>query len=214
MMCVAVDARSQQWPVETVEFSIKWDQAVIAPGETATGGLWISITPDIGTQTQWNTPPYGQGQLGTLAAFATAGFGVTNILNGQTGSLAGHNLPIFTLAGTLPPSPDGQGGLTNTDAGQIGQPLNPSPITDQQIKILDLEWTTTDYTAREVWFEAKPAWAKVYLKDIPGLPIPNQWVGETAVAITMPASTFIVIPAPSMLALVFITPLGRRRSRE
>jgi hypothetical protein len=191
---------------EGMTFSIKWDKAVVNNGEVQTGSVWATFTPPIGSNTNWNTPP-GSGQPGTVEAFASSQGHLLNILNGTAGTLA-WTVPSAVNLANKPGTPDGNGGISTTQAGQFGPPANPTPLLDNPIKILDLMWTPSNYSAKTVTYKFDGTSAKLWL-DV-GL---QAWVGENAIITDSGNTSFEVVPAPATLALLGLGGLvaGRRR---
>lgn len=186
-------------PVETLTFSIEWDKAVIAPGETNSGKVVATIGPELGTVTQWNSSP-GTGQPGVLKALASLGLDFKNLSNGTNGSLSWKVNPDWWPGSGIPPTPDGQGGIAGIQFGQISPPLEPFPNLSAVIDVVTVKWTAAvspmPAMPYEVMYGTKALWAKVFL-DI-GLPS-GQWVGENAVKIDGQGG-FTVIPSPSVFA--------------
>lgn len=183
-----------QYPIETLTFSIEWENDVSPSNPMVKGAVWATISPDIGATVAWNTKP-GTGQLGTLEAFASTIFNTSNVENGATGKLAWTVPTNYNVNGKIG-TPDGNGGIHETNVGQFGPPVNTSPLIDQKVKLLDLTWVTSDFSARHVQYETQAIWAKVYL-DV-GLAV---WVGENA-SIVNGSGGFWVVPAPSVVALI------------
>ncbi len=191
-------------PIETLTFSIEWENDVTPTNPTAKGAVWATISPNIGMQVQWNTLP-GTGQVGVLMAFGQAVFDTLDVANSTTGTLT-WSVPSnwdLSVAGT----PDGNGGITQSKVGQIVQP-NPSPNTQQKVKLLELAWTTGQFSPRLVEFVTQCTLGKVNI-DV-GLSV---WPGENT-AIVNGAGGFWVVPGPSplwVMALVTVWPLWVRR---
>jgi hypothetical protein len=196
---------SNAQPIEALSYSVEWDFASINNGGTNTGGVYATITPDIGTQTAWNTVP-GKGQAGILKAFASSIIALVNNLNGLNGNIA-WTVPADMNLANIPGVPDGLGGITNSQSGQFGPPTNPTPNLKQKVLILALSWTDTAGGNYSVDYGVKSSSGKVWL-DV-GL---AAWVGENAVR-TDGKGGFNVVPAPASLALLGLGGLiaGRRR---
>ncbi len=185
-------------PVESLSLTIEWAKPTILFGESNTAKVHATLGPDIGSGTKWNTPP-GTGQPGVLKAFASTILDLPNLQNGQKGTLAWKMNPEFWegVVEPIPPKPDGNGGLKDFNLGQFGPPLNPTPNTNQSVWLFDLTWTADQGATAPfmVEYATKLVTAKVYL-DV-GL---SNWVGENAAKIDGQGG-FIVIPAPSILAM-------------
>ncbi len=197
-------AATNAQPIETLTYSVEWDLASISSGAN-TGGVYVTITPDIGTTTAWNTKP-GTGQAGKLMAFASSIMNLLNTQNGTNGALT-WSVPTDVNAANLPGTDDGAGGIKLSQAGQFGPPVNPTPNTKQKVKILDLKWTLGVLGNYDVSYATQSTSGKVFL-DV-GL---SAWVGENAVKVDGKGG-FSVTPAPASLALLGLGGLvaGRRR---
>ncbi len=202
-VCVAGAASGQL--TAKLTYTIEWDKGP-QPGVPATGAVYATIDPEIGKSIQWFTPP-GTGQLGTLKAFASSIFNFVNVQNGTTGTLSWTVPPEFNLA-NKPGTPDGNGGILATNAGQFGPPINTSPVVTNKVKLLNLAWLTTDFTMRTVEFKTKATSGKVFL-DV-GL---AAWVGQNCELIDGSGS-FLIMPTPSGLALVGIAGVMAARRRR
>ncbi len=194
-------------PLETITLSVEWEKAVIGPGETNVGHIVATVSPQIGSMVAWNTPP-GTGQPGKLIAFASVIFDLQNAGNALNGALAWTVPSEFNIA-NKPGTPDGNGGIKGTTAGQfVGNP-NPNPNYNQQVTVLNLSWKeTSSVGAYDVLFATKLTSAKVGL-DV-GLP---GYVGENCVKIDGQGG-FLVVPGPGVWAAMLAVPcvvLGRRR---
>jgi hypothetical protein len=184
-------------PDTTMTYSIVWEKSVIAPGETNKGKVVCTIEPGLGTVVPWTTPP-GKGQPGTIMAFASSNFDITNVQNGLNGkfSYLGEP-PALNSSGAC--SVDPQGNIINVAVGQTGLPLNTQPVLDNPIVIFNLWWTAGGGPGSpyEVAYSPLVKAGKMFL-DV-GLPS-GGWVGHSATTfLSLPGSTFTVIPAPSMV---------------
>jgi len=197
---VACAGGTQAQPIESITFSIEWEKPSIQFGETNTAKVFATITPDIGTQTKWNTSP-GKGQAGVLKAFASSVMDWKSVQNGAKGSIALDPNPVFLPMGPIPiePMPDGQGGFKGLPLGQVAFPLNPAPNTDQKVWLFDFHWTanlgpvpTSPYV---VEYTTSALSAKVFLDIGTTSPV---WVGENAVKIDGQGG-FTVVPAPGIV---------------
>ncbi len=188
----------------TITFSIKWDKPVIGNGETNTGAVWAEITPGLGSSVKWTTPP-GKGQQGTIWYFANAIFDTLNLLNGSNGTLA---WTVPEALNVLPGTANG-GSILHTWAGQPGGPLNPNPIKDNSIKVLDLEWTDVTGGSYEVDYAISPKKGKMFLY----IGIPNA-VGHDATFLVGTAGGFSVVPAPAVWGFVGLGTLAACRRRR
>lgn len=199
-----------QYPIETLTFSIEWDQPVIAPGQTNTGAIYATLGPEIGTITAWNSKP-GNGEPGILMAFASTIFNFTGLQNSTEGKLAWTTASEFTTAG-IPPTSDGKEGFFAASLGQFGMPVNTSPNIKQKVKLVDVSWTASlsplPSEPYEVLYATKASSAKVFLEV--GL---IAWVGENAVKVDGQGG-FAVTPAPATLALALPLALTTRRKRR
>lgn len=190
----------------TMSYSIKWDKPTIENGQTNTGAVWAEITPGIGSSVKWTTPP-GKGQQGTIWYFANTIFDTLNLLNGSNGTLAWTVPEVLNGAG-LPGTANG-GGILDTWAGQPGAPLNPNAITDNPIKVLDLEWTDVTGGSYEVDYAISPKKGKMFLY----IGIPNA-VGHDATFLVGMAGGFSVVPAPAVWCFVGLGTLAACRRRR
>lgn len=197
-------AATNAQPIETITYSVEWDQASITGGSN-TGAVYATITPDIGTTTAWNTKP-GTGQAGKLMAFASTIGNLVNTANGLNGTLD-WTVPTDVNAANIKGTADGSGGIAGTQSGQFGPPVNPAPNTKQKVKILDLKWTLGVAGNYSVSWDFNATSSKVFL-DV-GL---ASWVGENAAKVSGKGG-FNVTPAPASLALLGLGGLvaGRRR---
>ncbi len=207
----AVTLHTHAQPIEQIEYSIVWDKPVLMPGEVQTGYVWLTVTPDIGSTVQWNTPP-GTGQSATLMAIASSILTIKNIENGLTGMLTKFDCePKWVGAGQCFVVLDDKGGIQAANIGQFGLPSNPNPNTNQSAAVFWFNWDPMgDYTPRTVTYEGSATSGKVYLQ-VPGLPA---WVGENVVKIGS-QSSFQIVPTPMGLAVGAIgwIAMGRRRRR-
>ncbi len=195
-------------PLESLTFSVEWEKAVIAPGETNTGQVLATVGPAIGATTAWNSPP-GTGQLGAIKAFASTVFNLKNLQNGTNG-LCYVTIPSEFNASTKPISDDGNGGFVGLNTGQIAFPANTNPNTNQTVAILNVAWKAADAPGGyEVIYATKSTSGKVFL-DV-GL---AAWVGENAVRIDGQGG-FAVIPAPPTIAIIvpWLLAIGTRRRK-
>ncbi len=186
-------------------YTIEWNSGP-QPGVAAKGAVYATIDPEIGKEIQWFTPP-GTGQLGTLKAFASSIFNFVNVENGETGTLSWTVPASFNIA-NKPGTPDGSGGILGVNAGQFGPPVNTNPVVTNKVKLLDLEWLTTDFTMRAVEFKTNATSGKVYL-DI-GL---TAWVGQNAELVNG-SGGFFIFPSPSggvVLGVGMLAMVRRRR---
>ncbi len=191
----------------TLNYTIEWENAP-SPGVAAKGAVWATIDPEVGTAIQWLTPP-GTGQLGPIKAFAATIFDVGNAQNATTGTLSWTLTKEFNSA-NKPGTPDGDGGIVAVYAGQFGPLVNPNPVVTTKVKLLDLEWSTDDFSnPRFVEFTTKAAKGWVWL-DV-GL-MSGYWVGQKCNLVDG-SDGFWVVPAPSGLALMGLASVacGRRR---
>lgn len=190
-------------PLEALTFTIEWDKAVISHGETNTGKVVATITPQIGAVTAWNTVP-GTGQVGTLEAFASTIFDLLGKSNATNGALA-WTVPADVNAANKPGTPGPDGGIVGTFAGQFSS----APILNlnQAVTVLKLEWKESAGTGvYDVLFQSKMLTAKVFL-DV-GL---SSWVGENCVKVDGQGG-FSVVPGPGVMGgLVVAFGLARRR---
>ncbi len=189
---------------ETLTYVIEWANASISQGSN-TGAVYAILDPVVGTKTTWNTPP-GTGQAGTIMAFASSIFNTTGVQNATKGTLA-WTVPTDVNAANKKGTDDGAGGITGTNAGQFGPPVNTNPNVGNKVKLLDLTWTITTAGNYTVEYAIKSTSGKVFL-DV-GL---ASWVGENATR-TDKGASFNVTPAPASLALLGLGGLvaGRRR---
>jgi hypothetical protein len=202
----ALRATSFAQPLEQLTFSVVWDKAVIAHGETNTGKVMATIGPGIGTITAWNTLP-GKGQTGIIEAFASAIFHFKGMENGLNGTFS-WTIPVEFNFSSLPGVPWPTGGAMGVNAGQFGPPTYPNPNVKQTVTILEFAWhEVAGGGPYNVLFEAEATSAKVYL-DV-GL---NSWVGENAVKLNGEGG-FSVIPAASTAwpVVAGLAVLARRR---
>jgi MYXO-CTERM domain-containing protein len=190
--------------IEGITYVIEWTNASISSGAN-TGAVYAILDPGVGTASAWNTPP-GKGQAGTIKAFASSIFDTLSVSNGTNGTLA-WAVPANMNLANIPGSSNGAGGITGSNAGQLGPPSNTAPVVDNKVKILDLTWTLNVAGNYTVQYAVKSTSGKVYL-DV-GL---ASWVGENAVR-TDKGGSFNVTPAPASLALLGLGGLivGRRR---
>jgi hypothetical protein len=162
-----------------------------------TGAVWAEFSPPIGSQAIWDTPP-GSGQPSNVEAFAMSRGDLLNVLNGAPGLLQ-WSVPASLNIANKPGTPDGNGGISKTQAGQFGAPAEPDPVLDNPIRILDLAWSSDDPTPRTVAFRFDCEITKIYLDY--GL---GGWVGDKWFAIDSPDTGFEVVPAPAAWALVLL----------
>jgi PEP-CTERM motif len=193
----------------TMTYTIVWDNAQINNGGTNTGAVFATITPGIGSTVKWTTSP-GKGQNGTIQSFASSVFGAQNLLNGLNGTLKWTVPAALNLAG-IPGALNAAGDLVGTNAGQVGKTLNPNPIIDNPIKILDISWTDTTGGNFLVNYGATSASGKMFL-DI-GLANGN-WVGHNATKLAFGQGGFAVVPAPASMALLGLGGLVAARRRR
>lgn len=191
----------------TMSYSITWDKPTIENGQTNTGAVWVTIAPGIGSSVQWTTPP-GKGQPGTIEAFASSVFDTMNLLNGSNGQLSWTVPTEFNVAG-LPGTPDGNGGISGTSAGQLsgGGGINPNPNVSNPVKLLNLQWKAEAAGAYDVNYGLKSLTGKMFLN----IGISN-WVGHNATFRVDGQGGFSVIPVPSAAAAFGfgVLILGRR----
>jgi len=195
----------------TITYSVKWDFQVIQGGGTNTGAIYATIDPGLGSTIKWTTPP-GKGQPGILKAFASSIFDLLNTLNGTEGTLS-WTIPSALNVGNVGPWPDGKGGFTSANAGQVGVPINPNPVLDNPIKIINLSWTDTGEAFNGiVEYTTKVASSKVFLDIGTTNPI---WVGHNATKIVNGVGLFgVSVPAPAVCSLfgaAVLVALRRRR---
>jgi hypothetical protein len=190
----------------TITYTIKWDNASINNGGTNTGAVYAEITPGIGSAVKWTTAP-GKGQAGTIEAFASSVFDTLNLLNGSNGALSWTVPAALNVAG-IPGSANG-GGIAGTNAGQVGKTLNPNPVLDNPIKLLDLSWTDTTGGTYDVNYGIKSASGKMFLN----IGIAN-WVGHNATFRVDGQGGFSVVPAPASMALLGLGGLVAARRRR
>ncbi len=201
----AYAAPGQTYPKETLTYSVEWENAP-SPGVAAKGAVWATLSPDSGTKVLWANWQWPS--EGTLMAFASSIFNLANVQNATTGTLAWTVPTAFNIAGK-PGTPDGNGGISQVNSGQFAFPTNPSPIVTQKVKLLDLAWSTDDFSfARFVEFQAKATSGKVYL-DV-GL---AAWVGENCVKVDG-SGGFWVVPSPSGWALMALAGVAATRRRR
>ncbi len=204
ILASACSAHAQ--PIETLTFSIEWENDVTPTNPTAKGAVWATISPEIGAAVAWNTGA-GKGQAATLLAFAFSLFDTINSKNGSTGTLA-WTVPNKVNGPNKQGTPDGNGGITGTLSGQFAPPLNYDPILDQKVKLLGLAWTTNDFSSRSVEFATRVAWGKVYI-EVPGI---SAWIGEGAV-VADGSGGFLVVPVPPVLGVLMALVAAARRRR-
>lgn len=174
------------------KYSLKWEEPNLVTGEVK-GSVNIEITPEFGSTVTWTMGAHGKGQPGTLKAFASSILDLANILNGTKGTLAWTVPSEFTGNG-LPGTPNGNGGITGSNAGQAGFPFNPEPNIDNPVKVLDLLWKLNDPAfVGTVDYQVSPKSGKAFI-DI-GV---SQWVAGAAELSGSSAS--FEIPAGSTLA--------------
>lgn len=196
-----------QYPIETITYSIEWEKAEIAPGETNTATVWATITPDIGTLCLWNPGGGGTGQAGILKSFASTIFDFVSVTNGDKGTITDafvHKEFAITPDSITPIGTTG----VKAKAGQFGFPTNPNPNVSQSVAVLSFTWKAGDAgEAYDVLYATKSISAKVYL-DV-GLAV---WVGENAFKVDDQGG-FTVTPAPSAISLVvpLLWVVGNRR---
>lgn len=192
----------------TIKYSIKWDKAIIlSNGDSNTAGVYAEIVPGLGTSVPWTTLP-GKGQPGTIKAFASSVFDILAIQGGNAGTLQ-WTIPTALNLANIPGSPNGQGGITGANAGQVGVPLNPNPVLDNPVKIMDLKWTHNGNPFTTIEFQAKATSGKVFL-DV-GL---ASWVGHNAKFLVEGNGGFS-IPSPSAWAVLGLAGvMTSRRRRE
>jgi hypothetical protein len=205
VVLVAASAAAAANGREAVSFTIKWDKAVVAPGEVQTGSVWAEFAPGVGELAIWNTP--GGGESAIVAAFASSQGNLLNILNGATGALT-WTVPEALNIAMKPGTADGQGGIKGSSAGQFGPPANPDPITDNPIRILDLAWATDNGTPRPIAYRFDALATKIFL-DVPSF----QWTPDPWIPVDSPDTAFEVIPGPGAIAGLGLAALVRRRRR-
>ncbi len=189
----------------TFTYSIEWENAP-SPGVPAKGAVYANCE-EIGKAIQWFTPP-GTGQWGTAKAFASTIFNLVNMQNATTGELYWSVPPELDSAVNKGTS-DGNGGITASQAGQFGPPVNTNPVVTKKVKVLNLSWTTTDFsTMRFVKWTTKATSGKVFL-DV-GL---AAWVGQNVIKVDG-SGGFWVVPAPSGLGLVGLAGVVTTRRRR
>ncbi len=176
-VCCAGVACSQVVDQQVI-YTIQWDQPVLESG-VATGAVFLTADPPIGYEI-WCYLPCGGGGFPPNAtavskAIASSILDFINIQNGATGVLSWTVPSEFNVA-SKPGTPDGTGGIKQSQAGQFGIPVNSSPNTSSTVKLLELEWDPLgDYSERVVEFQTKSTSAKVFV-DV-GL---VAWVGDNA----------------------------------
>ena len=208
VLAVAGLAAIAQAQDTTISYSIVWDNAVIAPGGTNTGKVVAEIKPGIGSTIAWTTSP-GKGQPGILKAFASTIFDTLNLLNGQNGTLS-WTVPAALNVANLKGDPDGSGGIKGTNSGQVGLPINPTPLTDNPITILNLSWTGNAGWMGDVNFGLKTSSGKMFLDIGTTSPI---WVGHNA-TIRVDGQGGFSVPAPASMALLGLGGLVAARRRR
>lgn len=210
VLAVAGLAAVAQAQDTTMTYSIVWDKASINPGETNTGKVVVEIKPGIGSTILWTTAP-GKGQAGILKAFASSIFDTLSVLNGNQGTLAWTVPAALGVAG-IPGTSNGAGGITGTNAGQVAPPLNPTPVLDNPITVLNISWTGNAGFSGDVNYGIKSSSGKMFL-DIStgGNPI---WVGHNATSRVDGQGGFTVVPAPASMALLGLGGLVAARRRR
>jgi hypothetical protein len=203
-------AHAQSGPTPEITFTIEWQGEVVSPSSpTIKGFVYADLYPDPGTIIYIQGPLPGKGQNGEVKTFASSILDLLNLQNGLTGTLNWTVPPEFGIAG-LPGTPDGNGGITGSTAGQFGPPINPNPVITGKAKVLELTWTTSDFTFRNVLFGTNAKSGKVFA-DV-GLPN-GAWIGASATILNGQGG-FSVIPAPGLLATlcagVFLAARRRR----
>ncbi len=189
----------------TFTYTIEWENAPL-PGVAAKGGVYV-MCEEIGKDIQWFTPP-GTGQWGEAKAFASTIYSVVNVQNATTGTLS-WTVPAEFSISQKPGDGDGNGGISSIHGGQFGPPLNTNPVVDNKVKVLTLEWMTTDFsTYRFVEWTTKATSGKVYL-DV-GL---SAWVGQNVIKVDG-SGGFWVVPAPGGLALMGLAGVAAMRRRR
>lgn len=186
---------AQAQPEPEITFSIEWQGEVVSPSSpTIKGFVYADIYPKPGTIIYIKGPLPGKGQTGEVKTFASSILDLLNLQNGLSGTLNWTVPPEFGIAG-LPGTPDGNGGIAGSSAGQIGPPINPNPVMTGKAKVLELTWTTSDFTLRNVLFGTNGKSAKVFA-DI-GLSS-GGWIGASATIVNGQGG-FSVIPTPGIL---------------
>lgn len=199
---------SNAQPIESITYSVEWDGATVLPGGSNTGAVYATITPSIGSTTQWNTPP-GTGQSGILKSFASSIINLVNTKGSNIDAVLTWTVPTEFNIANKPGTSDGNNGILASQSGQFGLPSNPSPNTAQKVKILDLKWTLISaMTIQPVEYTTQAVSSKVYL-DV-GL---AAWVGENAVKIDG-VGAFSAIPSPGALPALMVMGLAARRHRR
>jgi hypothetical protein len=175
--------------------------------------VYATISPGQGTVVPWTTPP-GKGQPGVIKGFASSIFDFLNTLNGTEGTLkwtVPHSLDLVNLPGT----PDGNGGIKGTTAGQV----TPGGIGggyfnyDNPIKILDLQWQDTGEMFNGfVEYTTKVSSSKVFLDIGTTNPL---WVVHNATKIVNGVGMFgVSIPSPASVMLLGLAALVTPRRRQ
>lgn len=184
---------------ETVTFDVRFEHAVLAPGQVQTISVWALFEPGVGTQVPWNTLG-GTGQLGFVEGFASAWFDLRDVDGLDTGQWSGLQIahPLFGLPGT--PQPDGS--VTGILAFQfIGPTSQANPI-----QLWSAHWTPLGYQPRVVSVSTVATMEpEVFLDILNGLVVRDAWEP------IHPDSSFTVIPAPATLLPLGAWLLMRRR---
>ncbi len=204
-LAFSAQAHGQLDPEVTITYSIVWDGESSPSSPSVKGAVWATISPEVGTAVTVMQFPYFKG---SLAAFASSIFDVNNAQNGATGMLAWTVPSEFNVA-NLPGIPDGTGGIQGAQAGQFPYPKNPSPVINNAVELLELEWSTSDFgVARFVEFTTSVLSCKAYV-DI-GL---SSWIGAKCTPADG-SGGFWVVPAPSGMALMGLAGVAAARRRR
>lgn len=204
-VCAALAGVAMGQPIETMTYDVVWDLPQIAPGQTNTGHVMATISPDIGSKVAWNTPP-GTGQAGTLMAIAGTFFDLLGAGMAGQGTLewtVPSDLNTFNTPGVAGPN----GGIVGVKTGQTCC-VNPYPNTKQIVTLLDLAWTAPmDGPLGQVEYATSVSLGKVYIHV--GL---AAWVAENCV-LNNGNGGFLVVPGPGGLVVLGLALCGVRRRR-
>jgi hypothetical protein len=205
---VAIAVCSNAQAIESITYTIEWANGLVPVGGSNTGAVYATITPSIGSMTQWNTPP-GNGESGILKAFASSIINLVNTKGSDIDAVLTWTVPAeFNLA-NIPGTSDGNNGILGSQSGQFGPPANSSPNTSQKVKVLDLKWTLLSaMTIEPVEYTTQALSSKVFL-DV-GL---AAWVGENAAKIDT-AGGFSALPSPAALPALLVMGLAVRWRRR
>ncbi len=205
-VCGMAVAGAGAQPLESIDFTVVWDKAVIAPDETNTGHVIATIGPEIGSIVAWNTPP-GTGQLGELRCFGWGKLDFVNKQHAELGKLSWAFPASFMVLGKG--VPNGSGSVSGLEMKQSWN--FPSPNFGQSLAVVDVQWTAPAVTPTEPYFveyTTNIIFATAAL-DV-GL---SDWVHEKAV-FTNGMGGFVVTPAPAGFALIGVAAGWVRRRRR